>query len=306
MENELFVATQNDCAVLSDVLGALLWRGPWNIGAAGKRAQAETPYGLYWITGDKQLATFKEGVPTVISSEYERALLSQVGGAFLAQTECSYFRDPSSGADVLVIKARDANGNPLQVLHDFSLADERSEGGQGYESIYVGQLASDYTLVSVRDANREGRLWAGAANGQFYQLFDGANDGGAEFTADYIALLNCGQERLSIPWLDWVGDQKVQVAVGKTLRTSLATGSPFNPEVLVAAEAAEAVSGEENNFQYRAKLKNPECNHVYLRFQLTSHSVDGSLTLNSPPHMPIEDYGRIYAIYPALGAGRSR
>jgi hypothetical protein len=98
----------------------------------------------------------------------------------------------------------------------------------------------------------------------------------------------------------------VQVAVGKTLRTSLATGSPFNPEVLVAAEAAEAVSGEENNFQYRAKLKNPECNHVYLRFQLTSHSVDGSLTLNSPPHMPIEDYGRIYAIYPALGAGRSR
>ena len=256
VESEVFAASLNDCAILSDVLGALLWRGPWNLGCAGKRAFAKTPYGFFWLTGDKQLATFKEGGPVVVSAEYERALLAQIGDAFLGDTECIYVRDPAIDADVLMVKAKDAGGNPFQVIHDFALADERSSAGQAYEAAYVGQLASDYTLVSVRDAIGKARLWAGAGNGRFYQLLDGANDGGSEFVADYIALLNCGQERLGISWLDWVGDQKVQVSIGRTLKTSLATGSQFSPEVLVAAEAAEAVSGEENNFQFRAKLKN--------------------------------------------------
>src|SRR5712664_341365 len=50
---EAFVATLTDCAILTDLAGVRVWRGPWPKGAAGPRAKAKTDYGFFWVSGDK-------------------------------------------------------------------------------------------------------------------------------------------------------------------------------------------------------------------------------------------------------------
>jgi hypothetical protein len=301
---EAFVATLTDCAILTDLAGPRVWRGPWPVGAAGARAKTKTHHGFFWLSGDKELCTFVNGLPLVISEEYEAALLSQIGDAYLSTTELVYFRDKARGKDEIRIEAREADGTPTTIIHDFRLMSQRSPFGQGYEAEFLGPLATVFTSAVVRDANKRLQVFVGASNGQIYQQYSGANDSGNEFTSDAIGLVNVGPQRPSVPFIDWYGDGNVVLSIGKTLSTDLASDQFIFEDLTPVDNPGQVVQGYENDFRFRAYLSAPELHHTYLRFRLTSHSADGSLALNIPPHIPLEDYGRIYAFIPSKGGER--
>lgn len=287
-----YFGTKNDGAVFADLGTGFAWIGPWyGAGIAGARAWCDTPYGKYWITGHKQMATFDNGFPRPVSDEYEAALLSKIGDAFLSQVEMFHLRDISKRLDKIVIKALDINGVPFEVHHDFRLEEGRSPDGQGYESEYSSPLAADFVLTAVRDSGGAERLWAGANTGQLYQLETGANDAGTEFSADAVFLLNAGTARPSVPEFRWYGDQKVAWSLSRKLNGSLGAGDSTAFQVLTT----EAVLDEDScQVYFKALLPSTKLNKAYIRFQLTSHSVDGNLDLNDPPHCPLETYGRVY------------
>jgi hypothetical protein len=291
-EYEAWAFTANDCAALSDLSGALLWRGPYAIGCAGQRAFVRTHYGPFLVTGDKQLATVGPQGPMIVSGEYEAALLSKIGDDYLSETEMAYYRDPSYNIDHIKIKAKDSDGDPFIVIHDFKLRDEQSMFGQAYECLYTGQLASDFTIAAIRNNSGTRRIWAGGANGRIYDLDSGASDDSTEFSADLISLQNFGNERIGLEAVEFQGDQNATVTILSDLNRAL---TDF-PDELVTEE----VPGWGTNYMYRAINLLPEVKHAYIRIQLDSHSADGSTALNSTPHVPIESYGRVWVARPAL------
>lgn len=312
IDQEVFMGSLHDSALSVNLAGIQQWVGPWPIGIAGKRAGMKCgAYGFFWVTGDKQLATFSQGVPVIASEEYEDAELSQIGDAFLSTVECTYYRNAAQKKDELRIEAQKQDGTPYTIIHDFKLREPYSAPGslygQGYSSTFLGPLATVFTTSLVRDGNGKLQVYAGASNGQLYQLYTGADDVGNQYASDLILLINGGTQRPSVPFVDWYGDANVNVSVGKTLSTSLAPGAQFVFEPLTPPDnAAQAVQGSENDFLFRAYLTTPEIQHIYVRFQLTSHSADGNLNMNSPPHVPLENYGRIYELIPAVGDERER
>lgn len=294
-----FVATLTDCAVLIDLAGVRGWQGPWPVGCAGARAHVKTHHGFYWLSGDKQLFTLSNGLPVPVSEEYEAAELSQFGSPFLGNVELIYFRDQTLQKDEIRIEGQKADGTPYTVIHDFKIADGNSPLGQGYSAKFLGPLATAFTSAQVRDANSRLQIFAGASTGQLYQQYTGADDVGNQFASDAIALVNSGPDRPSVPSIDWYGDPEVVISIGKTLQTDL-LGDQFGFDILPIS----GVQGYDNDFRSRAKLAASELHHTYLRFQLTSHSGDGSLALNSLVHLPLESYGRIYELIPAVGDTR--
>jgi hypothetical protein len=317
---EAFVGTLTDCAILSDMAGVRTWRGPWPVGIAGPRAGTKTHHGFFWLSGDKQLCTFIDGLPVAVSEEYEAAELAQLSdGAILSTVELRYFRSPAINKDELRIEGTRADGTPYTIIHDFKLMDNRSPQGQGYSSQFAGALSAPTSTTAaillppfasavVRDANSKIQIFAGAQSGQLYQLYSGPDDAGNQFTADAIALINTGQDRPSVPWIDWYGDQNVDLQIGRVLATTLAAPTPQqqNFEDLTPSNNQEVPPGYEYDFRFRAKLAASELHHTYFRFLLTSHSADGSLSYNSPVHVPLENYGRIYALIPSLADTREQ
>lgn len=302
-ERGIYYGTKDDGAVLGDAGTGLAWMGPWYAaGIAGARSWCDTPYGQFWVTGHKQLATFKNGIPGPVSDEYEAALLSKIGDAYLSQVEAAHIKDVSKRIDHILIKALDSNGVPFEVIHDFRLRDAVSPNGQGYEYSYSAPLSTDFVLASVRDSSGAQRLWAGASTGQLYQLHTGANDAGSEYSADAVHLLSAGAVRMTVPAVRWYGDQNVTVSIGRNLDGSLSTTSANALELLVT----EAVANADHDFYYQARLNTTEIKQqAYIRFQLDSHSIDGNLDLNDPPHVPLENYGRIYLVQGLTGQRRS-
>ena len=306
---ELFVGTQNDCAVLSDQNGQPMWRGPWNVGLAGPRAMVKAkPYGFFWLSASKQLCTFVNGMPTPVSDEYEQSELFQIGDAFLQTAELVYYRDAAIGKDEIRVEAKKQDGTPITIIHDFKPRDERSPFGQGYSAQFQGPLAIAFTAAMARDANGRPKIYAGGSTGQLYLLYSGADDAGSSYDADAIYLVNSGTERPDLPFIDWIGDENSQISIGKTLSTSLDTAAEFQFDLLNPTSGLpQAVPGAENDSVWRVFLDAPEIQtHLYVRFQLTSHSADGDLSLNSPPHVPLESYGRIYEIIPVEAGSRGR
>lgn len=304
---EAFCGTLTDCAVLTDLAGIRAWRGPWPVGIAGPRAGTKTHHGFFWLSGDKELCTFINGLPTPVSEEYEAAELAQIGDAFLSTVELRYVRRADLQKDEIRIEAQKSDGTPYTIIHDFRLMDSRSPMGQGYSSQFLGELATAFTSAIVRDANSKLQAFAGGANGQLYQLYSGANDAGNEFTADAISLINPGPNRPSVQFVDWYGDANLQVSIGKQLACTLGvpTDDQINFEDLTTSDdPGTVVQGYEKSFRFRAYIQDSEMIHTFFRFQLTSHSVDGDLTLSSPPHLPVEDYGRAYAFIPTMGDSR--
>lgn len=304
VDYELFVGTRYDCAILSDLSGLLAWRGPWEgIGNAGARSMTKTPYGFFWVTGDKQLATFINGIPQVISEEYEVGTLSEIGDSYLGEVALTYYKSAKKHKDEIRIECRDTNGTPFTVIHDFRLRDAQSPYGQGYKSTYAGQLGTAFIPTAARDGNYALKNFAGGANGTLYELYKGANDVGNEYSADAVGLMNLGVERVEIPLIDWHGDSKVSVSVGTTLSSSLTATAAQHFETLQAG----TIQTGEDDFLYRAELSRPQpFSHLFVRFQLTSHSADGTLDLNDPPHVPLENYGRIWDVIPSTGEQRGR
>lgn len=286
-----FFGTKNDGAVFADTGQGFAWLGPWyGAGMAGRFAWCKTPYGNYWLTGHKQLATMRNGVPVAVSDEYEASALARIGDAFLSQVQMFHLVDVAKRINKITIKCLDSNGVPFEVFHDFKIRDGQSPEGQCYDATYSAPLATNFVLAQVRDSAGALRLWAGASTGQIYQLETGANDAGTEFTADYIGLANGGPNRPSLPEVQWYGDQKVIVSTGRKLNSTVDAGGDKDMQPLV--DAPRVV--DPSDFLFAANNKNSTVNHLYVRFQLTSHSADGNLNLNDPPHLPLENYGRIY------------
>lgn len=309
VEGEGFYGTKNHGAILSDITGERLWRGPWyGAGMAGIRSWCDTPYGNFWVTGHKQVATLINGIPAPVSDEYEAALLSRIGDSFLSQTEMFHVYDASKRISHILIKCLDSNGLPFEVIHDFRIRDARSPQGQGYEFSYSAPLATDFTLVKTRNSTGLEVLWAGSSAGQLYELHSGATDAGTEYSADALFMVNAGPNRPTVPTFRWYGDQRVIVSAGKTMDSTLdASQSTDLTQLTPVASGAIATSGGEKDFHYEASLSGlngPEIKNVFLRLQLTSHSADGNLDLNSPPHIPLESYGRVYVSQALVGRGR--
>lgn len=316
---EAFVATQSDCAILTDLAGVRAWRGPWPVGCAGARAKTKTHHGFFWVSGDKELCTFVNGLPMVISEEYEAAELSQIGDQYLSTVELLYFRSAALHKDEIRIEGRKSDGTPYTIIHDFKLtetsspygiSESSSPYGQGYSAQFLGQLSGPFTSAVVRDVNGKMQVWAmptGNSNGvltSLYQHYSGADDAHNQFTSDAISLVNPGPERPSVQFVDWYGDPNVDIAIGKTLKTDLGTDNFAFEELTPSDNPGIVVSGYEDDFRFRATIDRPELHHTYFRIRLTSHSGDGSLALNSPPHVPLESYGRVYALLPIIGDSR--
>lgn len=301
---ELFAATRSHCAILTDLSGILTWRGPWRKGCCGKRAWVRTDHGFFWVSGEKELCTFRGGVPVVISDEYQAAELALIGSANLSTVECTYYRNNIKQKDEIRIEFQKSDNSLHTAIHDFQIADGRSPDGQGYGSEFAGQLSSFFTSFTadaeIIDSNGDRQIYAGAANGQLYQLYSGANDGGTEFSSDAITLLNAGPYRVDIPFLDWYGDQRITFSIAQNLKASTSSNAQFG----FTQVSGQAVDSFENMYRFRVDLGKPEVTKSYLRFQLTSHSADGTLALNTIPHVPVESYGRLYEVIPAIGTPR--
>ena len=312
IDQEIFMGTLHDSALNANLAGIPQWVGPWPVGIAGKRAGTKCgSHGFHWVSGDKQLCTLVQGVPIIISEEYEIAELSQIGDQFLSTVECVYMRSANLQKDELRIEAQKTDGTPYTIIHDFRLREVYSAPGsvygQGYSSTFAGPLGTVFTSALVRDSNAKLQIYAGASTGQLYQLYANADDVGNAYTADLILLLNGGPDRPNVPFIDWYGDSQIKMTVGRNLQTSLAAGAAygFDPPAM-DADQPQAVQGAEQDFLYRQYLVPPEVQRLYARFQLTSHSADGNLNMNSPPHLPLENYGRLYELIPAIGDERDR
>lgn len=312
VDQEVFCGTLHDSALSVNLAGIQQWVGPFQVGIAGRRAGAKCgAHGFHWLSGDKQLCTFQQGLPVVVSDEYELAELGQIGDANLSTVELSYFRSGPLGKDELRIEGKKQDGTPYTVIHDFKLKESftapGSIYGQGYSSQFLGQLANSFTVAQVRDGSGTLQIYAGAVNGQLYKLYSGADDIGNQYTSDLILLINGGPHRPNVPFIDYYGDSQIKITLGRNLSTSLAPGAQWGFDPPNAdADTAQSVPGAEQDFLYRVFLVPPEVQRLYARFQLTGHSADGNLTLNSPPHLPLESYGRLYELIPAIGDARDR
>lgn len=141
------VYSKEDSAVLSELASELGWQGPWNIGSAGQFAYTKGWKSLpFVLTGEKQLATAGADGPVPISDEYEAALLSKIGDQYLGDSEMVYVRKPHKRVEVLRINAKDKDGKPITIVHDFNLRDTRSPYGQAYEEELIGEATESLQI----------------------------------------------------------------------------------------------------------------------------------------------------------------
>lgn len=329
-QQESWCFTAQDSAVLLELAGETQWQGPWNVGAAGQFAWAVGWNNLpFWVTGKKQLATISLGGyqqlgglmstvqagPMIISGEYEAALLAKIGSQYLGQVEVVYIRIPEKLVDQLRINCLDANGVPFTVIHDFNLRDEKAPYGQAYEEFYrgplTGQTVPSYTQASVRDQFEDEICIAGGQDGNLYEFYDGGNDAGTEFVGEAFSLISVGPERTAVKAQEWWGDSTVEWYVTKKLNAPISFGTTISTRVFDTSKMNKlgprsAVQGEEWNSHWNVPIDDPEMVNAYVLMRLTSHSADGTTALNTPPHVPLETYGRVWMVNPLAGASRGR
>jgi hypothetical protein len=305
LDSEGWFFSRNNLSIFSTLLldqGANPWRGPYPGGCAGQRAFVMTPYGAYWLTGNKQLATFDPVNVGVIpvSEEYEAALLGKLADATLSQVELGYILDPNTRTDQIVIKGLDANGNDVVIVHDFCLKDARSPFGCAYQYNYVGLTPQTFAGAgytprqNVFDTSGKMRLWVGAEEGFIAQIEDGSNnDNGEEYDADYIDLMSVGSNRPALPEITFQGDSNVEVSYSTDYSQTV---DGFNIAALTLVPGDTSV--------FAATFAGGEARWIYIRIQLTSHSGDGNFDLTDPPFVPMPTYGLISMV--DLKRGRER
>ncbi|HXH51358.1 MAG TPA: hypothetical protein VNM47_18625 [Terriglobia bacterium] len=277
------------------------WAGVYIGGIAGQRAFINTAHGPFWLSDKKQLLTMTQEGPAVASAEYEAGLLTRISDDNLSAAEVSYFRDTSKGIDRLYVLGKDSSNAPVIIVHDFQHKSSQSPYGEGLEYSYAGMTASTFvrnpqSVISMVDENGAERIRVGDSAGAFDQLEDGLTDNGNTYSADYIGLLNLGPSRPQIGGVRWHGDGNLKISHANVLNWTLAQFSTAPTEAVQDTE--------EDEFLFRADL---ETNGKFLvwRLQLDSHATGSdTLDLNDPPHLPLEDYGRVYVLEPEIGAGR--
>lgn len=324
---ESWAFSRNEVAQLSELSGEVSWNGVYGFGIIGPWAFDKGWQSLpFWVSHDRQLCTILPdgNGPISISTEYERTLLARIGDeydplgnllGFMDKTEVVYFRDPVRLIDCLRIKCVDNNGNPFTIIHDFNLRDDSSPYGQGYEEIYGGPLAIDYEQTYIRDSMAYSRVWATASDGQIYQFYSGGLDNvdyydgtvGEAFTADAISLRYLGGERTVARTLEWYGDNNIVWFIYENM---LNVNPDSNYWVNVTYEM-RPFPGDAQSGHFIADIQRPEMIHAYLWAQLVAHPADTPnpstpMALNDPPHIPLEQYGRLYLAAPWLGTSRGR
>ena len=282
--------SRNNLCIWSQFLlqqGVNPWRGPWPGGCVGQRAFVETPYGPYWLNANLQLCTFMEDGVISVSEEYEAALLKKISMQYIGLTELAYLKDPANFVDQIVVRGYDSSGNPVIVIHSFNLRDGQSPTGQGYEYVYTGMAATTFAGAgftprqNVFDANGRERLWAGSKEGFLAQLEDGGSDNGQSFSGDYLGLVSMGPNRPGLVEMEYQGDENVSYSYAKDYSQPI---DGFTPVGL------SRLSGESSRYGFKMA---GEARWVYCRFQLVSHSDDGSVALTDPPFSPMPTYGAI-------------
>jgi hypothetical protein len=189
------------------------------------------------------------------------------------------------------------------------LKDSRSPYGQGRGEEYLGPLATAYTIFqggsgqsALIDGTNTRVVWAGGSDGIIYQLYSGSNDAGTEFSADAVGLINAGPDRPNINCIDFFGDNGINISYLNALNGTVDKGESTDLRQISPLQGTPfAIPGFEDGASWRVPVPIPEVRHVYLRVQLTSHSVDGSLALNALPHCPLETYGRLYKLAINIG-----
>jgi hypothetical protein len=303
------VFSLNYSAPLVNTSGVWDWGQGFPCGCAGQRAFVKTIHGPFWVTGQKQLATINTNWgagyalatgPIVVSSEYERALLAMIGDQYLGEVEVAAYIDVAKQKDEIIIKALDVNGVPFEIVHDFNLKDDKAQFGQAYFRQYGSILAEDYTLANGFDVNGLQRVYAGGSDGNVYQEESGYNDNGDEFEATYLGLVNLGGEKPSLTDIQIWGDHTIIDTPVLQLNNTLDATGDWVP-LLPAQDRGDGT----HDFKFHNRVKSGESNFFYVQIQLTSHSVDAPTTeLSTPPHFPVEDYGKIYLARILFGTSR--
>lgn len=297
--------TRNHMAIWSEYLNGVTgnanpWQGVWPIGCAGQRAFVITPYGPYWLSGNKELMTWSGDGPVPASGEYQLGLLGKIADTNLALTEVTYLRDPENEIDRVYVRGWDANNNPVVVIHDFNLRDVRSIFGQGYQYTYTGLVPQTFVgagcspFVPVSDTSLKIRMWAGGADGHFNQLEDGNSDNGQEYAGDCIGMYDMGTELPLITDVQFTGDDKLQFSYGTQLAQQI--------DDFISPDMREPTSENDDRMIYSV---GGEGRYLIYRLQLTSHHADGNFTPTDPLFCPINAYGTIFGARTTLGATRS-
>lgn len=282
------------------------WRGPWAAGCAGQRAFTETPYGPAWVTKDKQLMVYDGAQPVPASDEYEASLLHKIGDQYVATTEVTCLRDPEKKIDRIYVMSKDANGQPLIIIHDIKIKDfaiygQGSAGGQAYESLYSGMIPNTFVGAgytprqNAKDLNGRERLWTGATDGRFYQLEDGNDDNGNTYSADAITIINGGNKNPLIAGFGWHGDENIVVSFSVRSKLALADFNKTSNEVIGDPDKPD------NRFEVNV---GEEARWVAVRLQLDSHPGDGNFDISDPPFLPLPTYGLVNYVTATLGTDR--
>lgn len=308
---ESWVFTKGQCGQLSELSGERAWNGPYNFSVIGPHAfDGGWNHLPFWVSHQKQLCTMLPNAngPMAISTEYDAALLQQIGPEpYASQTEVIYFRDPLRLIEILRIKCIDKNGDPFVVVHDFNMRDDLSPYGQAYREDYQDILSSDFTTARVRADDGEEYMWAGTSNGRFAQFYTGGDDNGVDFVADGICLRYIGGDRTAVKTVEWYGDEQIKWYVKDSM-----VGVTTDPNTWTEVSfEMRPFPGDESSAHYQADVQRPEMIHCYFWIQLTSHSEDAvdptnPKALSDPPHLPLETYGRLYLSAPILGDTRGR
>jgi hypothetical protein len=304
--NDAICQGESGMARLVYAQGIWDWADTFPMGVAGQRAFTQSDHGPHWVNYKKKLATIGSNGPVEISGEYERALLSRIGDAYMNDVTLMHLHNVDKYQDQIVIKARDKNGLPFEVIHDFNLSGQatyslgetasgkrtyeagESTSGQGYVREYAGALAADYVMADCKDVHGFKRAFYGGSDGNLYLGQEGWNDNGSEYTADLIGLSNVGPNRPSIFDVSLWGDPDILNQNVFSWRTDL-NGSGDWKQPDPADDVLEA------GVRYHHRFDSGPLHMFYYRFHMNSHSADAPATeLSDPPHLPLETYGKIY------------
>jgi hypothetical protein len=310
VDNEAWCWSRNVLGILSEFGGftrdgrpQLYWRGEWHGGIANQRAFALTNYGPFWVSFEKQLMTRTPQGPAPVSEEYEAALLDKIATSQIPNIELIYYRDPAKGIDKLYILGNDGS-NPLLIVHDFKRRSGQSPIGEGSEYEYTAPgggplttlntfVRSHQQVISMRDENGQWQLWMGDTGGTFNRLENGDSDNGEEYTADMVQIINLGPRRPMLNKIEWQGDGKTEMQLSTNLRLTSAQ--------LDALQFKATKQEDDKSLRYKVQIEE-HMQYAFFRMRLQSHFADGSLSDSSPtPHLPVETYGRVYALRPGLG-----
>jgi hypothetical protein len=108
-----------------------------------------------------------------------------------------------------------------------------------------------------------------------------------------VQIINLGPRRPMLNKIAWQGDGQVKMQLSTNLRLTSAQ--------LDALQFRATKQEDDESLRHKVNVEE-HMQYAYFRMNLPSHFADGSLADSSPtPHLPVETYGRVYALRPGLG-----